>query len=98
MRAVNMIDWQEVTQRMEMMHMIDWQQVTLNLQSNYAPITAIAREIGATRGQLAKINAGVTQAPAFHIGIKLLDLHYDVMQDKHDSVLIHQRGQQNESR
>ncbi len=68
--------------------LIDWQQVTLNLRSNYGPLSRIAREIGAGPVHLQRLARGEIAEPKFTIGIRLLDLHFDVVGDRHVEIRI----------
>ena len=67
--------------------MIDWQKVCLNLRSNYKPLATGAREIGAKDKHLCDLARGEVMQPRFLTGVKLLDLHYDVMGDRHKEAM-----------
>ena len=71
---------------------IDWQRLTLNLRRHYKPLTVVAREIGCNRCHVAKLAAGTVSSPTFNTGIKLLDLHFDVMGERHAEILIKKTG------
>ena len=68
--------------------MIDWQRVALNLRTNYGPLTRVAKDVGAGDEHLQKLARGEVREPKFSIGLKLLDLHFDVMGDRHQEVII----------
>jgi hypothetical protein len=67
--------------------MIDWQKVVLNLQNQYGPITRIGRELSIKDDHLRRLARGEVAEPRFNSGVKLLDLHFDVMGERHREVL-----------
>ena len=67
--------------------LIDWQKVVLNLRSNYGPLSRIGRELSIKDVHLQRLARGEVTEPRFNSGVKLLDLHYDVMGDRHREVV-----------
>lgn len=71
--------------------MIDWQKVTLNLRANYKSLWTVAKELGVDGDHLNGLARGEIQQPRFNTGIKLLDLHHDVMGERHREALMTQQ-------
>lgn len=67
--------------------MIDWQRVCLNLRSRYKPLSAVAKEVGSDWRHLNRLARGEVEQPRFMTGIRLLDLHSDVMGARHIEAL-----------
>jgi len=67
--------------------MIDWQRVCLNLRTHYAPLSRVAKETGSNWQHLNRLARGETDQPRFLTGVRLLDLHLDVMKDRHTESL-----------
>ena len=67
--------------------MIDWQKVVLNLRNHYGPLSRIGRELSIKDTHLRRLARGEVAEPRFNSGVKLLDLHYDVMGERHCEVL-----------
>lgn len=68
--------------------MIDWQKVTLNLRTHCAPLSQVAKVVGSDWRHLNRLARGEVQQPRFMTGVRLLDLHYDVMGERHREVLL----------
>ena len=67
--------------------MIDWQRVCLNLRTHYKPLSTVAKEVGSDWRHLNRLARGEVHQPRFDTGVRLLDLHYDVMGDRHKDAL-----------
>ena len=72
--------------------MIDWQRLTLNLRHHYKSLWTVARELGLDGAHLNRLARGEINEPRFNSGVKLLDLHYDVMGERHAEILIKKTG------
>jgi len=77
---------------MRAVNMIDWQRVCLNLRQQYGNLHRVAKLTQLDERHLQRLARGEINEPRFNSGIRLLDLHYDAMQDKHASALMHERG------
>jgi hypothetical protein len=58
--------------------MIDWQQLALNLRRS-GSLTSYSLKIGRNKGFINQFALGIVKEPKFEDGIKLLDLHFDVV-------------------
>lgn len=67
---------------------VDWQRVTINLRSHYGPLSRVSRITGAGETHLQRLARGEVNEPKFMVGIRLLDLHFDVMGDRHQEVIV----------
>jgi hypothetical protein len=75
------------------MRLIDWHRVTINLRANYAPLARVAREVGSDEKHMNRLARSEVNEPKFSVGVRLLDLHFDVMGDRHvEASLSSQRG------
>ena len=68
--------------------MIDWQRVCLNLRRNYRPLSQVAKEVGSDWRHLNRLACGEVEQPKFLTGVRLLDLHLDVMGDRHKESIL----------
>ena len=67
--------------------MINWQKVCWNLRTNYKPLSRVAKEVGSDWRHINRLARGEVEQPRFLTGVKLLDLHIDVMGDRHKEAL-----------
>jgi len=68
--------------------MIDWQQALLNIRAKSGvSLATIARRLNTTERHLNRIARGEVEEPKFSKGIEILDMHFDLMGDKHGSIL-----------
>ncbi len=66
---------------------IDWARVINNLRSAARmPVSRIALMVGSTGPYLTRIGRGEIKEPGFSLGMKLLDLHHDLMGERHREV------------
>lgn len=72
--------------------MIDWQRVCLNLRAKYGNLHRVAKLTGLDERHINRLARGEVNEPRFNSGVKLLDLHFDVMGDRHTEILA--RGKQ----
>lgn len=67
--------------------MIDWQQLALNLR-RYGSLKSFSVKIGRHPGFINQFALGVVKEPKFEDGVKLLDLHFDLVGgEKHKQLL-----------
>lgn len=66
---------------------IDWYRVMINLRARYGPISRVAKEVGASEQHLGRLARGEVGEPKYSIGIKLLDIHFDVMGSRHKEAI-----------
>jgi len=66
---------------------IDWQRVCLNLRTHYRPLSRVAKEVGSDWRHLNRLARGEVRQPSFDVGVRLLDLHLDVMRENHHQAL-----------
>lgn len=67
--------------------MIDWQRVCLNLRTHFKPLSQVAKLVGSDWRHLNRLARGEVQQPSFIVGVRLLDLHLDVMGERHGEAL-----------
>ena len=60
--------------------MINWQRVCLNLRRHYRPLSSDWRHLN-------RLARGEVDQPRFLTGVRLLDLHADIMGDRHREAL-----------
>lgn len=68
--------------------MIDFQQIIINLKAaglSYKRISELCNIDAQHIGHIARYEV---QEPKFSVGIKLLNLHYDVCKDRHNKSII----------
>lgn len=65
---------------------VDWMMICINLR-RIKPLAAIGREIGSEEKTLNRLARGEVKEPRFSLGIKLLDLHYDLCPDRHNEMI-----------
>jgi hypothetical protein len=66
--------------------MIDWQDITNNIRHHYKPLSTVAKEVGSDWRHLNRLARGEVNQPRFDVGVRLLDLHYDVCPEKHKGI------------
>ena len=67
---------------------IDWPTIILNLRVAGWSHKRIAREIGAGQTTVSHWARGTSTPRDLHHTLRLLDLHYDECQDRHDRRLV----------
>lgn len=66
-------------------HLIDWQRLTLNLRKKQS-LRKTAEQIGCAEHTLQRLARGDCLEPTFSLGVLLVDLHYDLFPDQHDTI------------
>jgi hypothetical protein len=66
--------------------MIDWQQVCLNLRQHHGNLHRVAKLTQLDERHLQRLARGEVKEPRFNSGVRLLDLHYDVMGERHREI------------
>lgn len=62
---------------------IDWQKVCLNIRSAGVPLSRAAKLCGSDWQHLNRLARGEVENPRWPTAIALLDLHYDICNEKH---------------
>ena len=63
---------------------IDWSKVVLSLRSHGLSAAAVSRKVNADKKTIARLANGDVAEPKFSAGVALINLHYDVCQDRHN--------------
>lgn len=59
---------------------LDWSLICCVIRARYKPLSAVAREVNSDWQVLNRLARGApeTKQPKFSVGVKLLDIYYDV--------------------
>lgn len=72
--------------------MIDWQQLALNLRRT-GSLSSYSLKLGRYKGYVNHLALGLIKEPKFEDGIRLLDLHFDVVGgEKHKQLFTRKRN------
>jgi len=61
---------------------IDWQRICVELRRHYKPLSQVAKEAGSDWQHLNRLARGDVQQPRYNTGVRLLNLHRQVL--RHD--------------